>query len=190
VPENALLSHDLCEGLYARTALVTDIEVVDDYPSSVLAHARRQHRWVRGDWQILWWLFPFVPSPTGLQGNRLPLMSRWKILDNLRRSLMAPATVAVLLLGWTVLPGTAVVWTAIGLAAVALPVCLRLFQLLGGPTRLESGRAFLRATLEDLNTDVVRVSLQLAFLAHHAYEMLHAVTVTLVRLGITKHRLL
>ena len=94
VPENALLSHDLFEGLYARTALVTDVEVVDDYPSSVLAHARRQHRWVRGDWQILWWLFPFVPSRTGLQRNRLPLMSRWKILDNLRRSLMAPATVA------------------------------------------------------------------------------------------------
>ncbi len=106
VPENALLSHDLFEGLYARTALVTDVEVVDDYPSSVLAHARRQHRWVRGDWQILWWLFPFVPSRTGLQRNRLPLMSRWKILDNLRRSLMAPATVALLLLGWTVLPGT------------------------------------------------------------------------------------
>ncbi len=63
VPENALLSHDLFEGLYARTALVTDIEVVDDYPASVLAHARRQHRWVRGDWQILWWLFPVVPTP-------------------------------------------------------------------------------------------------------------------------------
>ena len=107
VPENALLSHDLFEGLYARTALVTDVEVVDDYPSSVLAHARRQHRWVRGDWQILWWLFPFVPSRTGLQRNRLPLISRWKILDNLRRSLMAPATVALLLLGWTVLPGIA-----------------------------------------------------------------------------------
>ena len=153
VPENALLSHDLFEGLYARTALVTDVEVVDDYPSSVLAHARRQHRWVRGDWQILWWLFPFVPSRTGLQRNRLPLISRWKILDNLRRSLMAPATVAVLLLGWTVLPGTPAVWTAIGLAAVALPVGLRLLQLLSGPTRLESGSVFLRATIDDLNTD-------------------------------------
>src|SRR5207245_2311391 len=153
VPENALLSHDLFEGLYARTALVTDVEVVDDYPSSVLAHARRRHRWVRGDWQILWWLFPFVPSRTGLQRNRLPLVSRWKILDNLRRSLMAPATVAVLLLGWTVLPGSPVAWTAMGLAPVALPVCLRLFQLLGGPTRLESGRAFLRTIIDDLNTD-------------------------------------
>ena len=62
VPENALLSHDLFEGVHARTALVTDVEVVDDYPSSVLAHAKRQHRWVRGDWQILWWLFPYVPT--------------------------------------------------------------------------------------------------------------------------------
>ena len=190
VPENMLLSHDLFEGLYARTALVSDVEVVDDYPSSVLAHARRQHRWVRGDWQILWWLFPFVPSPTGLQRNRLPLVSRWKILDNLRRSLMAPATVAVLLLGWTVLPGRPLAWTAIGLAAVALPIGLRLFQLLGGPARLESGPAFLRTTIEDLTTDLVRVGLQLAFLANQAYEMLHAITVTLVRLGITKHRLL
>jgi len=190
VPENALLSHDLFEGLYARTALATDVEVVDDYPSSVLAHARRQHRWVRGDWQILWWLFPFVPSPSGLQRNRLPLISRWKILDNLRRSLMAPATVAVLLLGWTVLPGSPLAWTAIGLAAVALPVGLRLLELLRGPSRLESQAAFLRATVDDLGTDVVRVSLQATFLASHAYDMLHAITVTLVRLVITHGRLL
>src|SRR6201999_2146059 len=76
VPENAVLSHDLFEGLFARTALVSDIEVVDDYPSSVLAHARRQHRWVRGDWQILWWLFPWAPTRSGVERNRLPLISR------------------------------------------------------------------------------------------------------------------
>jgi cyclic beta-1,2-glucan synthetase len=190
VPENALLSHDLFEGLYARTALVTDVEVVDDYPSSVLAHARRQHRWVRGDWQILWWLFPVVPSRTGLRRNRLPLLSRWKILDNLRRSLTAPATLALLVLGWTVLPGSPFAWTAIGLAAPALPVILRMLQMLRGPAPLESGAAFLRTTIEDLATDIVRVVLQIAFLASHAYEMLHAITVTLVRLGITKVRLL
>jgi cyclic beta-1,2-glucan glucanotransferase len=190
VPENALLSHDLFEGLYARTALVSDVELVDDYPSSVLAHARRQHRWVRGDWQILFWLFPFVPSRTGLRRNRLPLLARWKILDNLRRSLMAPATIAILLLGWTVLPGSPAVWTAIGLAAVALPVGLRLFELLRGPKESESGPAFLRTTIADLATDAVRVSLQLAFLANQAYDMLHAIIVTLVRLAITKRRLL
>ena len=190
VPENALLSHDLFEGLYARTALVTDVEVVDDYPSSVLAHARRQHRWVRGDWQILAWLFPYVPSRRGLQRNRLPILSRWKILDNLRRSLTAPATLVLLLIGWTVLPGSPAAWTAIGLAAITLPVSLRLLQLLRGPVRLESGAAFLRATIDDLATDIVHVALQLTFLASHAYEMVHAISVTLVRLGITGVRLL
>ena len=69
VPENALLSHDLFEGLHARVALVSDVELVDEYPSSVLSHARRQHRWIRGDWQILFWLFPFVPSRRGLKRN-------------------------------------------------------------------------------------------------------------------------
>ena len=178
------------EGLYARTALVTDVEVVDDYPSSVLAHARRQHRWVRGDWQILWWLFPLVPTRSGLQRNRLPLISRWKILDNLRRSLMAPVSVALLLLGWTVLPGSAVAWTAIGLGALTLPVCLRLVQLIGGPAPEQSGHVFLRTTVEDLNTDVVRALLQLTFLANQGYEMLHAIGVTLVRLAFTQRRLL
>ena len=88
MPENALLSHDLFEGLHARVALVSDVELVDEYPSSVLSHARRQHRWIRGDWQILFWLFPFVPSQHGLKRNTLPLIGRWKILDNLRRSLV------------------------------------------------------------------------------------------------------
>ena len=114
MPENALLSHDLFEGLHARVALVSDVELVDDYPSSVLSHARRQHRWIRGDWQILFWLFPFVPSRRGLKRNTLPLIGRWKILDNLRRSLVAPTLLALLVAGWTVLPGPRWFWTLAG----------------------------------------------------------------------------
>ena len=130
VPENALLSHDLFEGLHARTALVSDVEVVDDYPANVLAHARRQHRWVRGDWQILAWLFPLVPTPEGFAKNRLPLISQWKILDNLRRSLVAPALLAFFAAAWTFLPGSPLVWTLGGLAVVAFPLVASLFQLL------------------------------------------------------------
>src|ERR1043165_4390707 len=152
VPENALLSHDLFEGLYARTALVSDVEVVDDYPSSVLAHARRQHRWVRGDWQILLWLFPWVPTRHGVRRNRLPLISRWKILDNLRRSVMAPAMLTVLVLGWTILPGHAAVWTDAGLAALAFPILSRTLELVHGPRRGGSWGVFLRTTAEDLKT--------------------------------------
>jgi cyclic beta-1,2-glucan synthetase len=171
VPENAVLSHDLFEGLYARTALVSDIEVVDDYPSTVLAHARRQHRWVRGDWQILWWLFPFVPSREGVRRNRLPLISRWKILDNLRRSLMAPATVALLLAGWTILPGSPIGWTAVGLLALAFPVANQTIATFGTLSR----RARWRAAFDDLQMAAARSALQATFLASQAYEVLHAI---------------
>ena len=190
VPENALLSHDLFEGLYARTALVTDLEVVDDYPSSVLAHARRQHRWVRGDWQILWWLLPFVPSRSGLQRNRLPLIARWKILDNLRRSLVPPATVALLVAGWTVLPGYPLAWTAAALGSLALPILVHGLDALAGPRQPQSWPVFVRAVVDDLKTAAARSGLQLAFMANQAYERLHAIAVTLVRLGVTRHRLL
>jgi len=190
VPENALLSHDLFEGLYARTALVSDVELVDDYPSSVLAHARRQHRWVRGDWQILWWLFPLVPTRAGLRRNRLPLISRFKILDNLRRSLMAPATVALLLLSWTILPGSAAVWTAAVLAALAFNVLTLALKTLGGPPPQQPWGVFLRLAREDAKTALARAGLQLTFVASQAWERLHAIAVTLVRLGATRRRLL
>ncbi len=97
VPENALLSHDLFEGFYARAGLCTDIHLVDDYPAQYLAFAARQHRWVRGDWQILRWLWRTVPD-AGRRPvrNALPAVARWKILDNLRRSLLAPALVVLL----------------------------------------------------------------------------------------------
>jgi cyclic beta-1,2-glucan synthetase len=190
VPENALLSHDLFEGLYARTALVTDVEVVDDYPASVLAHARRQHRWVRGDWQILRWLFPWVPSRSGLTRNRLPLISRWKIFDNLRRSLVAPATVALLLLAWALLPGSPRIWTAAILAALAFPLYPLLLEIASGPRAHQPWRVFLRAVREDGKTTLAQVSLQVTFLASQAYERAHAIALTLVRLGATQRRLL
>ena len=190
VPENAILSHDLFEGIHARTALVTDVELVDDYPSSVLAHSRRQHRWARGDWQVLAWLFPVVPTRAGLRRNRLPLISRWKILDNLRRTLVAPATVVLLLLAWTVLPGSPAAWTAAVLAALAFPLYPLALQALAGPPAHQPWRAYLRAFAEDARTTLARVALQLAFLASQAYVMVHAVLVTLVRLGVTRRFLL
>jgi cyclic beta-1,2-glucan synthetase len=186
VPENTLLSHDLFEGLYARTGLVTDVEVVDDYPSSVLAHAKRQHRWVRGDWQILRWLLPVVPAGAGWQRNQLPLISRWKIFDNLRRSVMAPATVALLLAGWTILPGSPIGWTAVGLMALAFPVANQAVAMFGALSR----RARWRAAFDDLQMAAARSALQATFLASQAYEMLHAISVTLVRIGLTHERLL
>src|SRR5580698_4635672 len=107
-PRNALLSHDLIEGAYARVGLVTDIEVIDDYPSHYSAHTRRKHRWLRGDWQITRWLFNTVPDESGRSvPNPIGTVSRWKILDNLRRSLIEPITFLLFVFGWFFLPGGA-----------------------------------------------------------------------------------
>jgi cyclic beta-1,2-glucan synthetase len=190
VPENALLSHDLFEGLHARAALVTDVEVVDDYPASVLAHARRQHRWARGDWQILFWLFPVVPTRRGLERNRLPVISRWKIFDNLRRTLVAPATVAFLALAWLMLPGDPVAWTLAVLAAIAFPLYPLAVRFGAGPAPQQPMRVFLRMLGEDARTAGAQTLLQITFLAYQAYQMAHAVGLTLVRLVITQRRLL
>ena len=157
VPVNALLSHDLFEGLYARTALVTDVELVDDYPSSVLAHARRQHRWVRGDWQILWWLLPFAPSRSGLKRNRLPLLARWKILDNLRRSLLPPAAVALLLARLErASRGPRSCGPLAGLASLALPIVFATLAFLAAPRPNQSWLVHLRGVSDDLTTAAAR----------------------------------
>jgi cyclic beta-1,2-glucan synthetase len=189
-PENALLSHDLFEGLHARVALVSDVEVVDEYPSSILAHARRMHRWVRGDWQILLWLFSWVPTRRGLRRNRIPWIGRFKILDNLRRSLLAPALLLLLAAGWTVLPGSALVWTAAAVTVIALPAVLEALRLISRPRALPRWSVFLRDSWDDGKTAMVRCFLGLMLLPFHAWRMVHAIALTLVRLFITQRRLL
>jgi len=190
VPENALLSHDLFEGLHARAALVSDVEVVDDYPATVLAHVRRQRRWVRGDWQILLWLFPLVPTANGVARNRLPLISRWKIFDNLRRSLSAPALLGFLFAGWTVLPGRPWVWTLAALAVAFSPILLTLVRVLDAPWSGQPLGVFLRRLWEDLRTAAVQGLVAVMLLPFHAWEMVHAIILTLVRLAFTQRRLL
>ena len=190
VPENALLSHDLFEGLHARVALVSDIELVDEYPSSVLAHARRQHRWIRGDWQILLWLFPFVPTRHGIKRNSFPLISRWKILDNLRRSLVAPMLLALMVAGWTILPGAHWIWTTAVLAVMASQLLPLAARMLVGPSAAQSFPVFWNNLRADTAIAIAQVVLGLTFLAYHAWDTAHAIVLTLVRLTITKRRLL
>jgi cyclic beta-1,2-glucan synthetase len=190
VPENSLLSHDLFEGLYARTALVTDVEVVDDYPGNVLAHARRQHRWVRGDWQILRWLLPFVPSRSGLERNKLPLIAQWKILDNLRRSLLPPALLALVVAGLTFLPGLPAVWVLLALAVLSLPLVTCLRVVLRGPRPQQPLASYARELAEELEIGAAQSAVGVAFLPHYAFEAAHAIVLTLVRLVVTGRRLL
>src|SRR5271156_2360470 len=121
-PKNALLSHDLIEGAYARAGLASDIEVIEDYPSHYSASNRRKHRWLRGDWQIASWLTSRVTDESGARvANPISLVSRWKILDNLRRSLVEPATFLLLLFDWLVPGERALRWTLATVLILIIP---------------------------------------------------------------------
>jgi cyclic beta-1,2-glucan synthetase len=191
VPENALLSHDLFESLFARAALATDIELLDDYPLSYDAYARRQHRWTRGDWQIARWLFPTVLDAGGQRRrNPLPLISRWKILDNLRRSLVAPAMFLWLLAAWTVLPGSALAWSLFVVVAIAFPVYVHVTTSLLIHPRGVPWTSHFWSVWGDVRTNTAQVALSLLFLPHQAYLMSDAILRTGYRKLVSGKKLL
>jgi hypothetical protein len=189
-PDNALLSHDLIEGAYARAGLVTDIEIIEDYPSHYSAYNRRKHRWLRGDWQIVEWLTSRVPGESGNRVvNPISLVSQWKILDNLRRSLVEPATFLLFLLGWLVLPGNPVYWTMATIAILFVPAwCWCGFGLVRAAAERNWSTA--RGAIEGLFSANVGVLLNLIFLAHQMLLSLDAMIRALVRRLVTGQRLL
>jgi cyclic beta-1,2-glucan synthetase len=191
-PDNALLSHDLIEGAYARAALVSDIELIDDYPSHFSAYSRRKHRWVRGDWQIMRWLESRVPDRQNRTViNPISLISRWKILDNLRRSLIESAMLLLFIGGWLYLPAPAWYWTAAGIATLFLPVYWQVFFAL---LRMPTGGTALSAWLKDTITTFVRghfvALLSLVFLLHQSLLSLDAIVRSVLRVFVTKRKLL
>jgi cyclic beta-1,2-glucan synthetase len=191
VPDNALLSHDLFEGLYARTALVSDIELLDDYPAHYDTYAKRQHRWTRGDWQIARWLLPRVPDGNNeLVANTLPLLSRWKILDNLRRSLVAPALLLWLLAAWTFLPGSSFWWTLFALVTVSFPVYAHLTTSLFSHPRGVPWTSYFWQIWGGFGTNTKQVALMLAFLPQQAWFMLDAVGRVAYRTVVSRRHLL
>jgi cyclic beta-1,2-glucan synthetase len=191
VPENALLSHDLFEGIHGRTGLLTDVILLEDYPAHYLAFTQRLHRWARGDWQLLPWLRRRVPLASGGRGpNRLDAIARWQILDNLRRSVLAPTLLAFLLMAWMCFPGPVALWTAAGLLVLAAPgltdLSSRLIALPWSDTPLQE----LRHTARVARTAAAFWFFEVAFLPHQAAVLVDAVVRTLIRLYITRRHLL
>jgi cellobiose phosphorylase len=189
-PENSLLSHDLIEGTFARAGLVTDVEVYDDYPTRYLTSTRRTHRWIRGDWQLLRWLTPRVPGATGSSRNPLSALSRWKIADNMRRSLNAPALLIWFVAGWTILPGSGFAWSAAALAALGIPWIVPLLFAAARPPRGQAWGPYYTA----LGHDALRASQQLGLavilLPDQALLAADAIVRSLVRVLGTHRRML
>ena len=189
-PRNALLSHDLIEGAYARAGLASDIEVIEDYPSHYDAYNRRKHRWLRGDWQIAGWLLPEVPEESAERvPNPVSLLSRWKIFDNLRRSLVEPATFLLLVVGWFMPGQRPWHWTVATICILFLPAWFRFaFRLLRALVALDSTVA--RDAVSELYAANVNLFFTLTFLAHQAILSLDGVVRTLLRRFVTRRRLL
>ena len=190
-PENRILSHDLLEGSYARAALVSDIQLFEEFPSRYSTDTRRRHRWMRGDWQIAAWLLPRLPGGDLRRvENPLTGLSRWKIFDNLRRSLVPFALVFLLLLGWVIFPKNAGAWGILILSIIGLPSLLAVFtEFLRKPKDLPF-YLHLKNVGQTLARQAGQTILTVVFLPYDAVISLDAVTRTLGRLFFTRRHLL
>ncbi len=190
-PENIILSHDLVESGYARSALVTDVELHEDHPYSFLAEMSRRHRWIRGDWQIAGWLMPHVLGPAKKRlPNTIGAIGWWKIFDNLRRSLVPPALLLMLLGGWLMAQTPLGFWTLFVILLCLLPVLLATLVEVVHKPRERTLLMHLVSTLKSLRRQLAEVGLSLCTLPYRAIINLDAILVSKGRMGFTRRGLL
>jgi len=183
VPDNTMLSHDLFEGIFARAGFASDVEVIEEFPARYDVALSRQHRWTRGDWQLLPWIFNRKKPP-------LPIVGRWKMLDNLRRSLTTPSLVLGLLCGWWLNFDAALFWTGFLLLTILFPHVLPVLSDMLPRRANASVYNYLRDVRAALHLAATQVALMVCLLAEQAVQMTDAVVRTLVRLFITRRHLL
>jgi cyclic beta-1,2-glucan synthetase len=191
VPENSLLSHDLFEGVFARAGLLTDVDLFEEFPSNYEVGARRQHRWVRGDWQLLPWIVGWARDAAGRKSKvRISGRSRWKMFDNLRRSLSAPSSFLLVVAAW-ILPGVpSLLGFGLFAGSIAVPALIPVLDSLV-PRRWGIARhSQLRSLGTDLYVATSQIFLSVTMLAYRASLMADAIVRTLGRLYITKRHLL
>lgn len=191
IPDNTVLSHDLLEGCHVRAGLVTDIELIDGYPARYNSFAMRQHRWVRGDWQLLPWLASSVRGKSGEKyKNTLSIVSKWKIIENLRRSLVNPSIFLLFILGAGILPGSHAVWITFAIITAASPILSYIFNALlsGNGNTLYVKRK--STIITGFRASLYQSIILLAFIPYQAYLMADAIIRTLARVLFTKKNLL
>src|SRR4051812_29190587 len=190
LPENRILSHDLLEGCYIRSGLVSDVHLYEESPSQYQADVKRHHRWIRGDWQIGAWMLPFVQGSKGrLIKNRLSALSRWKIFDNLRRSVTPLVLTLLLLAGWFVLP-LPWLWTAVVTVIILLPLmAAAAWQLVNKPEDITFTAHILEVGISIQNF-LIRFVFGLAVLPYEAYKNTDAIVRTNWRMIFSHKKLL
>jgi cyclic beta-1,2-glucan glucanotransferase len=189
-PENRILSHDLLEGCYIRSGLLSDVYLYEEGPAQYQTDVKRHHRWIRGDWQIGAWMLPFVPDSNGhLVKNKLSALSRWKIFDNLRRSMVSLALTLLLLMGWFELPYPWF-WTAVVTIIVLLPLMAAAgWQLINKPEDITIKSHFVEVGIS-VRDFLVRFVFDMAVLPYEAYKNLDAIIRTNWRMIFSKKKLL
>ncbi|CDG85580.1 GH36-type glycosyl hydrolase domain-containing protein [Janthinobacterium agaricidamnosum] len=190
LPDNRILSHDLLEGCYLRAGLLSDAQLYEEYPARYDDDVSRRQRWIRGDWQLIGWLFGRVPGRAGTrERNPLSALSRWKLFDNLRRSVVALATTLSLLLAWAVLPH-APFWTAVILGIIFVPPLFTALYDLAVKPRDTLWRQHMMAFERRCGLQFSHAMLTLVFLPYEAYFSLDAIVRTLWRLNVSHRQLL
>lgn len=189
-PENRILSHDLLEGCYIRSGLLSDVYLYEDGPAQYQTDVKRHHRWIRGDWQIGAWILPFVSDGKGhFVRNKLSALSRWKIFDNLRRSVMPAVLTLLLLMGWFILPFPWF-WTAVVTITVLLPLMAAAgWQLINKPDDISTRSHFTEVGVS-VRDFLIRFVFDLAVLPYEAYKKMDAIVRTNWRMIISRKKLL
>jgi cyclic beta-1,2-glucan synthetase len=189
-PENRILSHDLLEGCYVRSGLLSDVLLFEEYPASYTADVNRRSRWIRGDWQLIPWLLPILPKLNGAsRKNPLSLLSWWKILDNLRRSLIPLALTLLLILGWTILLSSWF-WTLVVIGIILVPsLIISVVYIFQKPEEVHL-RQHLLACGQSAARQLYQAAFVLISLPYEAFYSTHALLRTCWRLIISKKRLL
>jgi len=191
IPENTVLSHDLLEGSYLRTGLASDLTMIDGFPAQYESYVARQRRWMRGDWQLLSYILPTIRN-TGNKRMKNPLsaISRWKIYDNLRRSLLAPSLMLLSAMAVFVLPGNALVWFGFLLLTILLPFTGAILSSILSVYRRNVRTKRYLPVVDSLKSALLQGMLNFAFLPYQAWLTISAVLLTLTRVWFTKRNLL
>ncbi len=189
IAQSSFVSHDLLEGCLAKVGLVTDVELIDGYPYNYVSYCKRQHRWTRGDWQFMPWLFPRVRTEKGTRKNPLKAMSKWKIFDNMRRSLQ-PLLLMLLLVFGILLPGKLAVCLTIVLLALCIYLVFDTLALLKNFFSRKAKKTRLSRALYDLRNSFLQAILNLVFLPYDALNMADAIIRAVYRMAISRKKML